>query len=107
MSIQLNERLHEEPTVVEGELPSIIESLGGLQHVVRLCLTHPDSDEVYTQQAVSTIKSCMSRITVTNSSHPLYTMNIDGIVKNINLDSKIDLNSGIVLYYPLSLILLR
>ena len=56
---------------------SIITSLGGIEHVIKLCLNHPDSTEIYRQQVLSSLKSIIPK----SLSPPLVdsqaTVNID------------------------------
>ena len=62
---------------------SIIESLGGINHVVTLCLTHPDSikNEQYLQSALSSIESI---IQTTTNDHKITTTLTDKTIINMN-----------------------
>ena len=39
---------------------SIVSSLGGIENILKLCLTHPDCDEIYCAMVLSSIKQMMS-----------------------------------------------
>ena len=42
---------------LSSNMESIVSILGGIENVVALCLSHPDSDEAYCKQVVSLIKN--------------------------------------------------
>ena len=52
------------------ELHSIVASLGGIQNVVQLCLTHPDSDERLCQNVLSSLRKLVAGDTTTNDVAP-------------------------------------
>ena len=52
---------HVQQESLSMDLPSIINNLGGLQNVIKLCLTHTESNEQFCQNAISSINSLLNQ----------------------------------------------
>ena len=74
---------------------SIVEYLGGIEQVICLCLTHPDSNEVYSQQVMSSINALITNDTI-NEPKMQQTPIFNQKPPNLN-DANIDENSQVAI----------